>query len=142
MLPFCERLVHVSRKEIAPVWTRSFPASRQPSTIGQHLRKRRFDLGMRQSEVARHLGVSNRTLSLWECDHVYPTWAKQPTVASYLGFDPFTDPSLGMPKSNKPPSVAFLARESTTSLSAAIVNLRIGLRKNRRQFAQALGVTA
>jgi transcriptional regulator with XRE-family HTH domain len=91
----------VPRKEISPVWTRSFPVSKQPKTIGERLRKQRFDLGLRQSEAALRLGVSKRTLSLWETDNIYPTWAYQPRLAEYLARDPFTDPALGMRPKNR-----------------------------------------
>src|ERR1035437_7950296 len=68
MLPFCDRLVSVPRKDVAPVWTRSFPVSKEPTTLGEHLKKKRFGAGIRQSEAARILGISARTLSLWKCD--------------------------------------------------------------------------
>jgi DNA-binding XRE family transcriptional regulator len=97
MLPFCDRTVCVARKDVAPVWTRSFPVAKEPTTMGQHLRKKRFMAGMRQTEAAVKLGVSNRTLSLWETDRVYPAWAFQPRLAAYLGYNPFTDPTLGSP---------------------------------------------
>jgi DNA-binding XRE family transcriptional regulator len=85
MLPFCDRVVNPPRKDISPVWTRSFPVSKQPQTIGVHLRKRRFSLELRQSEAAHKLGLSKRTLSLWECDKVYPTWQYHARVVRYLG---------------------------------------------------------
>ena len=91
MLPFCDRTVSVARKHVAPVWTRSFPIAKEPTTLGQHLKKKRFSAGIRQSEAAQKLGVSNRTLSLWETDRVYPTWAFQSRLVAYLGFDPFTE---------------------------------------------------
>src|SRR4051812_31836817 len=53
MLPLCERVLSVPRKQISPVWTRSFPVSKQPKTLGEQLRKKRFDLGLRQSEIAK-----------------------------------------------------------------------------------------
>jgi hypothetical protein len=59
MLPFCDRLVNVPRKDVAPVWTRSFPISKEPVTLGEHLKKKRFSAGIRQSEAAQLLGVSN-----------------------------------------------------------------------------------
>jgi len=62
MLPFYERVVSVPRKDVAPVWTRSFPISKEPTTLGQHLKKKRFAAGIRQSEAARILGVSTRSL--------------------------------------------------------------------------------
>jgi transcriptional regulator with XRE-family HTH domain len=44
---------------------------------------------MRQKETAVKLGVSARTLSLWECDRIVPAWAYQPRLIDYLGYDPF-----------------------------------------------------
>ena len=43
MLPFCDRTARVARTDIAPIWTRSFPISKQPQSIGEHLRKKRFN---------------------------------------------------------------------------------------------------
>jgi DNA-binding XRE family transcriptional regulator len=142
MLPFCDRLVSVPRKDISPVWTRSFPVSKQPQTIGQHLKKKRFELGIRQIEAARRLGVSDRTLSLWECDHVPPVWANQPRIVAYLGYDPFTDPTVGRPRGNETTGVAFLAQSGPLSLGHQIVERRMELRKNRKQCAQEMGISA
>ena len=77
MLPFCDRRVNLPRKDIAPVWTRSFPISKQPATLGQHLRRRRFEMGMRQAESAVKLGVTCKTLSDWETDRIYPFRQRQ-----------------------------------------------------------------
>ena len=112
MLPFCDRSVSVARKDVASVWTRSFPIAKEPTTLGQHLKNKRFMAGMRQDETAVKLGVSNRTLSLWETDRVYPAWAFQPRLAAYLGYDPFTDPTLGSPKRNEPSRVAILSPDA------------------------------
>ena len=131
----------VARKDVAPVWTRSWPVAKQPQSIGEQLRKRRFDLGIRQSEAARRLNVSNRTLSLWECDRVYPTWQFQPRIAAYLGQDPFIDPSLGRPKGNETQFVAILAPNQPGSLGQQIRKRRLDLRKTRRQLAKELAVS-
>jgi DNA-binding XRE family transcriptional regulator len=115
MLPFCDRRITVARKDIASVWTRNFPIAKEPTTLGQHLKKKRFLAGVRQREAALKLGVSNRTLSLWETDRVYPAWAFQPRLITYLGFDPFTDPTLGSPKCNEPSCVALLSPDGVTA---------------------------
>jgi DNA-binding XRE family transcriptional regulator len=52
--------------------------------------------GTRQSEAARLLKVSSVTLSRWECDKVYPTWAQQPSIVTYflpVALSPATKPS-------------------------------------------------
>ena len=141
MLPFYERVVSVSRKDIAPVWTRSFPIAKEPATLGQHLRKKRFSAGLRQLEAARILGVSNRTLSLWEIDRVYPAWAFQPRLTAYLGYDPFNDPTLGSPKGNEPSCVAFLSPDAPVTIGQKIRQYRLKLRKTRKQLASELGVS-
>jgi DNA-binding transcriptional regulator YiaG len=132
------------RTDISPVWTRSYPISKQPQTMGEHLRKRRFDSGIRQSEAARILHVSTRTLSLWETDRIYPTWPFQPRITQYLGLDPFTDPALGRPKGNEPPGgtgVAFLTTAPEPTWGQRILGFRWNARKNRKQFATELGVS-
>ncbi len=141
MLPFCDRRVSVARKDVAPVWTRSFPIAKEPTTLGQHLKKKRFLAGVRQREAAVKLGVSSRTLSLWECDRIYPSWASQPLLIAYLGYDPFTDPTLGSPKGNEPSCVAILSPDAPISIGQKIRQHRLELRKSRKQFAAELGVS-
>jgi len=97
--------------------------------------------GLRQAEVAVKLGVSARTLSLWECDRTYPAWAFQPRLIDYLGYDPFTDPVLGSPKGNEPPVVAFLSPDAPASIGQKIKSFRLNSRKTRRQLAREWGVS-
>ena len=106
MLPLCERRLKLPRTDVAPVWTRSWPIAKEPTTLGQHLKKKRFQAGLRQAQIARILKVSGRTLSLWECDRIYPAWAFQPRLIAYLGYDPFTETGLKNPKSNETNGVA------------------------------------
>jgi transcriptional regulator with XRE-family HTH domain len=141
MLPFCDRRVTVARKDIAPVWTRSFPIGKEPTTLGQHLKKKRFLAGVRQWEAAVKLGVSSRTLSLWECDRIYPSWAFQPRLISYLGYDPLTETGLKNSKGNETQGVAFLCPDAPVSLGRKIRHFRLKSRKTRKQFASELAVS-
>jgi len=141
MLPFCDRSISVVRKDVAPVWTRSFPVSKEPKTISEHLKKKRFDLGLRQSEAAQQLRVSHRTLSLWETDRVYPAWAFQPRLTAYLGYDPFSDPTLGSPKGNETSCVAFLSLDAPVTIGQKIKQFRLKSRKTRKQLALELGIS-
>jgi transcriptional regulator with XRE-family HTH domain len=141
MLPFCDRTVSVPRKDVAPVWSRSFPVLKEPTTLGQHLKKKRFLAGIRQSEAAQKLGVSKRTLSLWETDKVYPARAFQPRLIAYLGFDPFNDPTLGRPKGNETPCIAFLSSTAPATIGQKIKQLRLKLKKTRKQLAKELGIS-
>jgi transcriptional regulator with XRE-family HTH domain len=141
MLPFCDRTVSVARKDVAPVWTRSFPIAKEPTTLGEHLKKKRFSAGIRQSEAALKLGVSDRTLSLWETDRVYPAWAFQPRLIAYLGYDPFTNPALGKPKGNETSCIAILSPDTPVTTGQKIKNRRFKLKKTRKQLASELGVS-
>jgi len=42
-------------------------------TVGDHLRKRRLELGLLQKEVARLLGVHPATINNWENNHREPS---------------------------------------------------------------------
>jgi transcriptional regulator with XRE-family HTH domain len=109
--------------------------------LGQHLKKKRFMAGMRQREAAVKLGVSGRTLSLWECDRIYPSWAFQPRLIAYLGYDPFTETGLPDAKSNETSGVAFLSPDAPVYIGQKIKKYRLKSRKTRKQFASELGVS-
>jgi len=91
MLPFCDRVVNVPRKDVAPVWTRSFPIAKEPTTLGEHLKKKRFNAGIRQSEAAKMLGVGTVSMSKWECDKLFPTVPYHARLIKYLGYNPFKE---------------------------------------------------
>ncbi len=132
----------VSREPSLPRHGQGTPVPTEPKTVGEFLRKRRLDLGKLQSQVADLLGVSKRTLSLWETDQVYPAWAYQPRLVEYLGHDPFTDPALGRPLGNESNGVAFLGLETPLSFGQQVKKHRLGQRKTGNQFAKELRVDA
>jgi transcriptional regulator with XRE-family HTH domain len=57
--------------------------------LGDHLRKRRLDLGLHQHQVAKQLGVNLTTYQLWELHRTRPTPKIRPKVIELLGYDPF-----------------------------------------------------
>ena len=89
MLPFCDRVVSVSRDKYLPSQNRGIPIPKQPTTIGGHLRRRRLHLKIYQPEAARRLRVSTVSPSRWECDKIFPTAPHHAKISSYLGYDPF-----------------------------------------------------
>ena len=141
MLPLCERRLKLPRTDVAPVWTRSWPITKEPTTLGQHLKKKRFQAGLRQAQIARKLGVSSRTLSLWECDRIYPAWGFQPRLIAYLGYDPFTETGLKTPKGNETNGVAFLSPDAPVSIGQKIRYFRFKSRKTRLQLAAEWGIS-
>ena len=141
MLPFCERRLTLPRTDVAPVWTRSWPIAKEPTTLGQHLKKKRFSAGLRQTQIARKLRVSCRTLSLWECDRIYPAWVFQPRLIAYLGYDPFTETGLPNAEGNETQGVAFLSQDTSESIGQKIRQFRLKSRKTRLQLAKEWGIS-
>jgi transcriptional regulator with XRE-family HTH domain len=129
--------VSVSRKAYLPSHNRGIPVPKQPITVGGHLRRRRLELQIHQSEAAVRLKVSTVTLSRWECDKVYPTWEHHPRLIEYLGCDPFVSSGLRDPYGNEPPGVAFL---SSATLGDRIRSHRLELKLTVKECTKKLNV--
>jgi transcriptional regulator with XRE-family HTH domain len=61
---------------------------RRPQTLGEHLKKRRRELGLLQREAAERMGVSTDTVVNWEKDNTKPVAAQFRSVVAFLGYDP------------------------------------------------------
>ena len=59
-------------------------------TLGNHLRKRRLDLGLLQKEVAERLGVTTDTITNWELNRCEPGIRCYPAIIEFLGYVPFS----------------------------------------------------
>jgi transcriptional regulator with XRE-family HTH domain len=117
MLPRCERSLRIARDKYLPSRNRGIPVSKEPNTIGGHLRRRRLQLRIFQPEAARRLGVSMVSLSRWECDKVLPTVPHHAGIAGYLGYNPFTrmtEIAMKNPIGNETKVVAFLVPTAVT----------------------------
>ena len=60
-------------------------------TIGEHIRKRRLDLGPLQIEVAHQIGVTESTVWNWE-HGTEPELIHIPKIIEFLGYAPFECP--------------------------------------------------
>jgi DNA-binding transcriptional regulator YiaG len=60
-----------------------------PKTLGQHLLKKRLELGLTQVEVARKLNLGLQTISHWESEDNIPNIYHYPAIISFLGYYPF-----------------------------------------------------
>jgi transcriptional regulator with XRE-family HTH domain len=56
--------------------------------LGDHLRKRRLDLGLLQREVAERIGASTTTITNWELRQTAPALGWMPPIVRFLGYDP------------------------------------------------------
>ena len=63
-----------------------FPAGypRELRTLGDHLSKRRLDLGLLQNEVAERLGVDESTVCNWEKNRHAPSARSMPEMLTFL----------------------------------------------------------
>ena len=60
-----------------------------PKTLGEHLKKRRCEMGLMQKAVAKKLRVNQFTLINWEKDRTGPEVRYLPRIIAFLGYDPF-----------------------------------------------------
>jgi DNA-binding XRE family transcriptional regulator len=62
-----------------------------PITVGEHIRKKRMDLGLLQREVAEIIGVTES--SIWNWKHgTEPELHYNPKIIEFLGYIPFDCP--------------------------------------------------
>jgi transcriptional regulator with XRE-family HTH domain len=62
-----------------------------PITVGDHIRKKRMDLGLLQREVAEIIGVTES--SVWNWEHgTEPELQYNPKIINFLGYIPFDCP--------------------------------------------------
>ncbi len=58
-----------------------------PRTLGEHVRKRRLDLGLYQAQVAERIGVTASTVWNWEHGRI-PASQHQARILQFLGYKP------------------------------------------------------
>ena len=63
---------------------------KQLRTVGDHLRKKRLELGLLQKQVAEQLGVDETTIYKWENHRSAPVIRVLPKIIQFLGYVPST----------------------------------------------------
>lgn len=56
-----------------------------PTTIGEHIKRRRLEVGLYQKDVARMIRVSPWTILNWEKGNTKPTVRRIPSLIGFLG---------------------------------------------------------
>lgn len=78
-MPFCR----VSLKAARPS-----KILQNPHTSGDHIKKRRLELGLFQKDFAQTLGVDESTITNWEKNHTNPMLRLLPKIIEFLGYEP------------------------------------------------------
>lgn len=84
-LPTCHIVLRASRPKPA-----SYPKA--PQTLGEHIRRRRMDLDLLQSDVAARIGAHTLSVTNWEIGHSEPEIRFLPAILGFLGYDPRPTP--------------------------------------------------
>jgi transcriptional regulator with XRE-family HTH domain len=87
--------------------------------LGDHLRKKRLDVGLLQKEVGQTLGVTACTVRYWETGRAFPAIKHIPRIIEFLGYSPFNKPE---------------------TLAERLVQRRRSLGLSRKQTAKLLGI--
>ena len=81
-LPFCHLALRAQKPPLA-----TYP--RDLKTVGDHVRKRRLDLGLLQRDAAERLGVHKMTVNNWENNRRSPQLRFVPRIIEFLGYIPY-----------------------------------------------------
>jgi transcriptional regulator with XRE-family HTH domain len=90
-LPFCQARL-AARKPAKSDYPKAL------HHLGDHLRRRRLELGLLQREVAKRLGASPASITSWELGHTAPALVWIPQVLLFLGYDPRSIPQAVGPR--------------------------------------------
>lgn len=66
--------------------------TKEPITLGDHLRRRRLEFGLYQKDVAALIGVTTSTIWNWENGWSSITLSCMPKVIEFLGYNPIPCP--------------------------------------------------
>jgi len=83
-LPFCNVVLHAQK----PI-PNGYPV--EIKTIGDRIKKRRLDLGLRQKDVADQFGVSISNIAYFERNAAFPSLSLMQKVIGFLGYNPYGD---------------------------------------------------
>jgi transcriptional regulator with XRE-family HTH domain len=81
-VPFCRQTPLTVKAQRAKDYSES------PQTLGEHLKKRRRELGLLQREAADRMGILTETFGNWERGDSEPVGAHFRPVVEFLGYDP------------------------------------------------------
>ena len=113
-MPFCHIILKAQK-----LLNSQYP--RELKTLGDHLRKRRFDLKLTQRTVAEQIGVHETTITNWELGRTEPEFKHLPNLIKFIGYLP-------------------LATTACLTLGEKIILYRQAHGKSQEKFAWELGI--
>lgn len=87
-LPFCRVTLRGMRCPKGPYFKATTGYPETPKTIGEAIRKRRLDLGIRQIDAAKIIGCNEMSVVNWEKGHFAPRANHMEGVTKFLGCSP------------------------------------------------------
>ena len=74
---------------------RHYPTA--PTTLGEHLSKKRIDLSLSMTQLAKllGLGITDTAIEKWEKNQNRPTDGHRKIIVEFLGFEPATNNPTG-----------------------------------------------
>ena len=112
-LPYCKTELKVERP-LSPDYPHTL------NTLGDHIRKKRLDLGLLQKDVAKIIGTSTDTICYWENNRTIPYISYIPNIIKFIGYVPF--------------------ETSGDTLRERIITSRKLLGLSQRKFARLIGI--
>ncbi len=70
------------------LWKSTQTAPKEPKTLGEHIRKRRIECHLLQTQLAEFLGVDRISVQNWERGIYEPSPRVIEKVIRFLGYDP------------------------------------------------------
>lgn len=68
-----------------------------PQTVGDHIRRRRLSLSMKQEDVGKVIGVSTDCITYWENNRSKPMVHQMPQIIKFLGYNPLKIDNSDLP---------------------------------------------
>lgn len=100
--------------------------------MGEHVRKRRLELGLTQKQAAKRLGVNPWTVLNWEKDHTGPPIESMSAIIRFVGYAPFPEPK-SIPE-------RLLAKRRAMGWSIKVDSRQVGVHQGTKRAWEQSGV--
>ena len=121
---------------------RSKPYPKSPRIIGEHILKKRHELGLFQKDVALQLAVNEYTICNWEKNKTFPLVHYLPRIIEFLGYDSYPPPkTLGERVAHRRRSLGFSRKRLAKMLNVdegTLARFETGIAMPKAKWLQKL----